>query len=258
MRIWIALLALVLLAGCARASLDAGADRTARDFYAAVQAGDWPRAEAHLGPAMARPDRTAGLQEVRRALPGGPPREARSVGWTPVGRQGVSAVHLYRFAQADVVVSTVLQPTGPGGRMEVAGFVANRLAPGVLETNKFGVSGRSARHYGFLASAMLSPLVMGAVALMAATTRGLRFKLGWIALALVGVGSAWINWATGEGGFTWAQIGLVNVGFGRATEISPWIIRFSMPVGALLVLARLLTLKDSRASPPPGATREGP
>lgn len=247
MKTWFVLLALLFVAGCARAPLDPQADRAAREFYAAVQAGDWGRVDASLSPAMARAaNRRAAFEQVRRALPAGPVREVRTVGWTrPDGAEHVSAIHLYRFADADVVVNTALQP-GPGGSMQVASFLANRLPRGVVEANRFSLAGKSPQHYGFLATAFLSPLVMVAVAAMAAMTRGLRFKLAWMALALVGVGSAWFNWTTGEGGFTAAQISLVNMGFGRDTDISPWIIRFSMPVGALLVLARLLLMPARR------------
>lgn len=247
MKTWLALLALLFVAGCARPPLDPQADRAARDFYAAVHAGDWSRVDASLSPAMARGDRRAAFEQVRRALPPGPVREVRAVGWTrPDGADHVSAVHLYRFADADVVVNTALQPSGPGGSLQVASFLANRLPKGVVEANRFSLSGKTPRHYAFLVTAFLSPLVMVAVAAMAAMTRGLRFKIAWMALALVGVGSAWFNWTTGEGGFSAAQISLVNMGFGRDTDISPWIIRFSMPIGALLVLVRLLLIPARR------------
>lgn len=248
MKTWLVLLSLLFLAGCARPPLDPRADRAARDFYAAVQAGDWGRVDASLSPAMARAaNRRAAFEQVRGALPRGPVREVRAVGWSrPDGADHVSAVHLYRFSDADVVVNTALAPSGPGGSLQVASFLANRLPRGVVEANRFSLSGKSPQHYGFLATAFLSPLVMVAVAAMAAMTRGLRFKIAWMALALVGVGSAWFNWTTGDGGFTAAQISLVNMGFGRATDISPWIIRFSMPVGALLVLARLLLMPPRR------------
>ncbi|WP_374470457.1 hypothetical protein [Phenylobacterium sp.] len=256
MRIWLALFALLLVAGCARPPLDPAADRLARDFHGAVRSGDWARVEAVLAPDFAHTsDRRASFEQVRRALPAGQPREARVVGWSK-GQGGVlSALHLYRFGDSDVVVQTTLRPEG--ARLKVAGFVANRLPPGQLEANRFTFAGKSARHYGFLVSAFLSPLVMVAVAAMAAMARGLRFKLAWMALALVGVGQAWFNWTTGEGGFTFAQLSLVNVGFGRATDISPWIIRFSAPAGALLVLARLLTLRDAVLSPAPKAEGRG-
>jgi hypothetical protein len=256
MRSWLALLVLVLITGCARAPLDPAADRVARDFHAGVRAGDWAAVEAALAPDFARlPDRRAAYERVRRSLPPGPVQDARVVGWTEGEKGALSAVHLYRFAGSDVVVRTALRPQA--GALKVTGFVANRLPPGQIEANRFTFAAKSSAHYGFLASALLSPLVMVTVAVMAATAQGLRFKLAWMALALVGVGQAWFNWTTGEGGFTWAQLSLVNVGFGRATDISPWIIRFSMPAGALLVLARLLTLKERVLSPEPRAEGRG-
>jgi hypothetical protein len=241
MRTWFALFAVLFVAACARPPLDPAADRAARQFYAAVEAGDWPRVEQALSPGLARtPDARAGFERLRAALPRERPREARAVGWAKLDGGALSAVHLYRFSDSDVVVRTTLQPQAGGPR--VASFMANRLPLGEVEANRFTFAGKTPQHYGFLISALLSPLVMVAVAAMAAMTRNLRFKFAWMALAVVGVGEAWFNWTTGQGGFTFAQVSLINVGFGRATDISPWIIRFSMPVGALIVLARLLLM----------------
>ncbi|HEY8617878.1 hypothetical protein [Phenylobacterium sp.] len=245
MKAWFALLALLLVSACARAPLEPRADRAARDFYAAVEAGDWARVEAALAPELARTAQgRAGFQRLRAALPRGGAREARAVGWSRAGEGGLQAVHLYRFAHSDVVVRTTLRPHG--GNLRVASFVAQRQPLGQVEANRFTFAGKTPRHYSFLATALLSPLIMVAVAAMAAMARGLRFKLAWMALALVGVGEAWFNWTTGEGGFSFAALSLVNVGFGRDTDISPWLIRFSLPAGALLVLARLATLKERR------------
>ena len=68
----------------------------------------------------------------------------------------------------------------------------------------------------------------------------MKLKPAWFALCFVGIGSAYMNWTSGAAGFNAAQLSLINFGFTRATDISPWIIRFSAPVGALVVLVRLL------------------
>lgn len=231
-------LAVLALCGCGRAPLKPEADRQARGFFEAVRAGDWTTVDAQLGPSMAAiPNRQATFEAVRASLPTGAPREAREVGWAE--KDGaVSAVHLYRFADSDVVVSTALQ------NGKVAGFLANRLPPAAIEANRFTLGGKTPRHYGFLISAVLSPLAMLGMALLAAATKELRWRYAWAALALVGVGKAWLNWTTGQGGFEWAQVGLLGAGVTRATDISPWVLSFAAPVGALIVLARIATVKS--------------
>lgn len=237
-----ALLALLLLAGCARAPLETEADQAARRFYAAVGQGDWVAVEAGLSPQVASAGAVQGFQSASKAIPGGRLEESRTVGWERTeqdGRKRTSAVHLYRYPGADLVVRTVLERTPPDNTYRVAGFFVNRMPPGMIEASRFTLSGKTMRHYMFLATAILSPLVMIGVALMALFTPGLTWKFLWVPICLVGVGTAWMNWTTGEGGFFAAQISLINVGVARATDISPWILKFSAPVGAIVTLVRL-------------------
>lgn len=251
--------ALVLLGGCVRGPLETEADTAARGFFAAVSRGDWTAVDAALAPSVAgATGRLQGFEGARRAIPGGGIQEARTVGWSRIeqgGHKRTTAVHLYRYPGADLVVRTVLERSPPANSFTVAGFYLSRLPPGVVEANRFSFAGKSLRHYLYLASAVMSPLVMVGVALMAATTAGLRLKLLWIALCFVGVGVAWLNWTTGEGGFIASQVGLINVGVSRATDISPWILRFSAPVGALLVLVRLLLHKSPQTGEAAGKPR---
>jgi hypothetical protein len=228
------------LAACAP-RLDAEADRTARDFFRAVQAKDWRAVDGALSSRfLATPDYRQAIVAAADAAPDTQPRQVKAVGWSP-GRldqgEAVAVLHLYRYAAADLVVRTAVRRQGD--RSTVEGLAVTRLAPGTLQANAFTFTGKTARHLGFLASALLSPLVMLAAAVLAATSRDLRLKPLWVALALVGVGRAWFNWTTGQGGFSPAEIGLISAGFGRESEITPWILKFSAPVGALITLAWL-------------------
>lgn len=238
------LLGLLYLAACARAPLETEGDQASRAFFTSVARGDWRGVDASLTPAaVATPGHLQGFAQAKGAIPGGPLEESRTVGWRRTersGRKRLEAVHLYRYPGADLVVSTTLERTPPDNGYKVAGFYLNRVPPGVVEANRFSLADKTRRHYLFLLTAVLSPLVMLGMAAMAAFTPDLKLKFLWAALSFVGVGAAWMNWTTGVGGFVPAQIGLINFGFSRVTDISPWTIRFSAPVGALLVLARLL------------------
>jgi hypothetical protein len=241
-----------LLGGCLAAcspGLDPQADRTARDFFRAVQAQDWRAVDATLSDRfLANGDYRQAISAASAAAPDPAPREVKVVGWSP-GRlekgEAAAVLHLYRYDGADLVVRTVVKQQS--GAPKVEGLAVTRLRPGALAANDFTLGDKTARHLGFLASAVLSPLTMLAAAVMAATSRDLPLKPLWVALAFVGVGQAWFNWTTGEGGFSPAQIGLVSAGFGRDSEIAPWVLRFSAPVGALATLA-YLTLRSRRAA----------
>lgn len=243
--IWLVLAGTLLLAAaCARPPIETEADQAARSFFAAVARADWAAVDAALAPsAAATAGRLQGFEQARRAIPGGGLQAARVVGWTRTEQDGhkrTSAVHLYRYPGADLAVRTVLERAPPTNAYKVTGFYLSRLPPGVVEANRFTLAGKDLRHMLFLAALVVSPLVMLGVAALAAFTPGLRWRLVWMALCFVGVGAAWLNWTTGEGGFVATQIGLIAVGASRATDISPWVLKFSAPVGALAVLVRLM------------------
>jgi hypothetical protein len=244
-----ALAALLLLAACARPPMETEADQAARGFFEALRTGDWAAADAGLAPAQAAsPDHRLRLAAARKAIPGGEIAQGKPIGWTrteTAGRKRLTALHLYRYPGADLVVATTLERAPPSNAYKVSALVLNRLAPGQVEANRFTLKGKGARQLTFLASAVLSPLVMLGVALMAAFTRGLAWKPLWVALCFVGVGAAYMNWTNGQGGFAWAQIGLIGLGANRATDISPWIVHFAAPLGAILVLARLLLRREA-------------
>jgi len=138
MKTWLALLALLFVAGCARPPLDPQADRAAREFYAAVHAGDWSRVDASLSPAMARGDRRAAFEQVRRALPPGPVREVRAVGWTrPDGADPASCGGAER-------ASRVLGPAETDRRRATGRECESRGSANILESAGYGKKRRGA------------------------------------------------------------------------------------------------------------------
>jgi hypothetical protein len=245
--IWIVIVCLVLV-GCARAPLETEADQAARGFFEALRTSDWAAVDAGLAPSQAAsPDHRLRLATAQKAIPGGEIERVKPIGWTRTeagGRKRLTALHLYRYPGADLVVSTTMERSPPSNAYKVTALVLSRLAPGQVEANRFRLKGQDARHLLFLASAALSPLVMLGVALMVLFTRGLSWKPLWFALCFVGVGAAYMNWTSGQGGFVWTQIGLIGLGANRATDISPWILHFAAPLGAILALARLLLRRE--------------
>jgi hypothetical protein len=252
LRTVLALTGLLLLAGCARAPLETEADRTARAFFQTLHSGDAAAMEGQLAPGLVSlPDHDQRFERMRAAIPAGRAQEVRTVGWartqTESGKR-MDTVHLYRFPGADLIVGTALVRVAPTNGYRVADLVLNRVPPGTIERHRFRLSGKSPRQLGFLATTILSPLVMLGMAVLVIFTPGLKLKPLWFALCFVGVGSAYMNWTTGQAGFNAMQLSLINFGFTRTTDISPWIIRFSAPVGALVVLVRLL-LHGPKATP---------
>ncbi len=119
MRGLLALLGLVLLAGCAAPKAELDADRMGRLFIDAVQRGDWPAIDRGIAPQlMASPDHAAGIEKVRQAFPADPPWSIRLLASRQAGGKGAPGPeqaklqYLYQFAERRAVVDLTVVPVG--------------------------------------------------------------------------------------------------------------------------------------------------
>jgi hypothetical protein len=119
MRRLLALLGLVLLAGCAAPKAELDADRMGRLFIDAVQRGDWPAIDRGIAPQlMASPDHAAGIEKVRQAFPADPPWSIRLLASRQAGGKGdpgpeqAKLQYLYQFAERRAVVDLTVVPVG--------------------------------------------------------------------------------------------------------------------------------------------------
>ncbi|MEI7571547.1 MAG: hypothetical protein WCJ52_00325 [Phenylobacterium sp.] len=119
MRGLLALLGLVLLAGCAAPKAELDADRMGRLFIDAVQRGDWQAIDRGIAPQlMASPDHAAGIEKVRQAFPTDPPWSIRLLASRQTGGKGdpgpeqAKLQYLYQFAERRAVVDLIVVPVG--------------------------------------------------------------------------------------------------------------------------------------------------
>lgn len=118
--------------------------------------------------------------------------------------------------------------------------------PAKVAANRFWAPGKTPVQWAFLMATVLTPAVMVAAAVGVLRARGLKRKWLWVVVAFVGVGAVWMNWASGAWGAVWA-INLVGFGLDKgASPLSPWMLHFAPPGGALLVAIRLLLHRPRR------------
>jgi len=270
--------AALILAGCAPSWVEPDADRAGRTFIDAVQRADWPAMDKALGPQlMADPDHAMKIERVRALFPADPPwsikllKASRTTSWgRPKDAPERSTLqYLYGFANRSLVIDLTLDQAGQkvvidkqalaGGQpakkivklYQVTDLQVRPVDAATVAGERFFGPRKTPLQWGFLAATFAVPLVMLAVAVAAARARGLTWRPAWMALALVGVGSVWMNWATGAVGQTWAGAGLLGFGIVRGpSPLDPWMLRFASPVGALVVLVRLLILEKRRRAAP--------
>jgi hypothetical protein len=242
-----ALTALVLslvLAACSSLRVDPTADAQGRAVFQALQRGDWPALQPQLSPVIAGdPQLRSRLEQVRRIVPLTAPTEIRVMNWRRSGLWGAGEAHttsvtyLYTFAERSLMVNLVFDRRGGGA--SVAGLHVAPVDPAVLAANRFDAPGKSWRQYGFLGLGLLSACLMITAAVLAMRTPSVEARWLWTLLAFAGVGTIWMNWTTGVVG---AELAANFVGLGATRSlppITPWILKMTVPVGAIIVLARV-------------------
>lgn len=111
--------------------------------------------------------------------------------------------------------------------------------PAQVAANQFWGPRKSAGQLAFLLATFATPALMVAAAVATLRAKGLKLKWLWVIVSFVGVGAPWMDWSSGVWGAVWA-VNLVGFGLQKGpSPLSPWILHFAPPVGALLVALRL-------------------
>jgi Na+-transporting NADH:ubiquinone oxidoreductase subunit NqrE len=123
------------------------------------------------------------------------------------------------------------------------------IARSLEEQHRFDLAGKSSLHYLWLALAVFMPSFTVFALIVCARTRLKGRKWPWIVFILFGVGAFSINWATGQLDFSPIRITLLSAGV-FAAPLGPWVVSFSLPVGAFVFLARRKGLAAAAANSP--------
>jgi hypothetical protein len=122
---------------------------------------------------------------------------------------------------------------------KLVSIAATPVDPVRVAANKFWSPGKSSEQWAVLFATFATPALMLFAAIATLRTRGLKQKWLWVVVSFVGVGAVWMDWTSGAWGATWA-VNLVGFGLAKGpSPLSPWILHFAPPAGALLVAIRL-------------------
>ena len=120
----------------------------------------------------------------------------------------------------------------------VVGLHVNVLEQPLETQTAFTLEGKSFAHIAWLMLTIMCALCTLGTAIWLATRRKMPERWRWVFLALVGVGSFGINWATGDTTIHVASIQVFGAAVMRAGPASPWMVIFSLPIGAAISLSR--------------------
>jgi hypothetical protein len=226
----------------------------AKHFVALFAAHDAAAIDKLLTP-ESRPEMASVLGKMFAVYPPGKPTSIRYYAYTVRSDTKSGTVYflsgIYQFpGDKDLAVEVALKRTGAS--YLVAGVHFQTLPHAWIAANDFVLEGKPFLSYAFLA-AMAAVLATSLVALVQCIrTRGIRRKWLWIIFILFGFGKLSLNWATGALTFTPIAVQLLSASGFRSAWIGPWVLSISLPLGAILFLARRKRLIGSAAqsSPP--------
>jgi hypothetical protein len=126
-------------------------------------------------------------------------------------------------------------------------IAATPVDPAQVAANRFNSPGKTPKQWAFLVATFVTPALMLAAAIATLRAKGLKQKWLWVVVSFVGVGAVWMDWTSGAWGAAWA-VNLVGFGLAKGPSLlSPWILHFAPPAGALVVAVRLALHGRGRA-----------
>lgn len=236
---------LLAAAACQAVKPDPAAEKAGRALYDDLRSGRDESLLSRLPPRLRTAPQLAEFLRLRPLIPPGEPTSSKVVSTQVIesGAAGVSEVVAIEYDYPGRAVRlrvTVNRPQG-GHDWQVTGVQVAGATDAALARNNFTLAGKPPMQLGFLAYAVLVPLLMlGSVAKVAATP-GLRHKWVFVVLSFVGVCTLQMNWTTGVLWVGWYSFQIIGSGISHGpSRFDPWVISSNLPLGALLILGGLL------------------
>ena len=194
------------------------------------------------------------LAQMAAYIPAGEPISVTLVGDNHVATSSTQMVNLtYEFHYTSQWLLENVAIKTENGTSTIVGMSVVPLNRSLEEQHRFDLMGKTPLQYAYLALAVLMPLFTVLALIVCARSKLKGRKWPWIVFILVGLGKFSISWATGQTDFTPVMFQLFSAA-AVAAPYGPWIVSFSLPLGALVFLARrkALTNPEPLAAQLPG------
>lgn len=240
---------LALAAGLASLTLQAcgpkpGEEESIRAVFEQVREGQFETVDSRLSEQTRTPETRAIMEQLRRDfIPSGEPDSVRRLNWSlfraTTGERTVTAIHEYTYPDRILIVTTTLKTVGTSP-YTIETFHVNVFNAAEVQANEFTLQGKPPHQLAFFGALIVSVVLMATALLGAVLTKSFKRKWLWAIISLAGAPVLSMNWATGEWGPQFA-FGLINAVVTRGlSPLDPWILRFHIPIGALVTLSLLL------------------
>jgi hypothetical protein len=260
----VAAAALLLIVGglsaCAALKADPAVDATATRLFDDLRLGRISAVRAQLTPEARAVVSPAQIQAVRAYVPPGVPLKRLAIDWsmliTTSGSQTAEATYELRYPEEGVLYSLRLKRLNNTAPWAVERFDIRRASNAELARTGLSPIGRSPLQWLFLAMTVLSPGLMLFAFVTVIRAPKIKLKWLWAVIAFAGYGKAMMNWNTGQWDFKVLSVQLVGFGLTRHGFLGfyPWMLKFTLPVGAIVALWRVRRAR--RDMHRPGETSE--
>ena len=231
---------LASISACNPLVRDATLDSEVQGLIKALERHQTEAVMDRLDPTLRGPESEARILNVERLIPPGESTRHSTVTTFTFEFQGRALARTAdEFVYGDrVALYDMLLSRSPGPRNWVLrGFHVQVATREQLKGNNFALAGKSAGQYAFLFFLVATPLLSFAALIKVLRTPKLRRKWLWCLVAVLGVGIARMNWATGAVNLMPLSVQLLGASVVRgSSSFAPWMLSVSMPLGAILIL----------------------
>lgn len=237
-------LLLITFAGCGLgwSSLESFADdekeAIATAYIQNIIRGDYDAVYKDLSPEIKGIFTPEMMQEFRARITFAPVTEINLIGYNyrrVIGGSSFCNIsYQYEYTDQWVLLNVAFTEDANHHRSIVGLNVYDPMDQPLQEINKFTLSGKTGKHYFFLALSLLIPVFCLFTFIVCLRTRIRKRKWMWCLFILVGFLRFSINWTTGNVAFMPISLLFFGSSAMTASIYAPWVISFSIPFGAIL------------------------
>lgn|GEM_PF-2835787 len=209
-----------------------------------IQSRQFAAVVSHSVPELQNDKAAPLLDIISRYLNAGTLRAQNLVGWQVNTKQKFSTLY-YQQERSGSQLLLKIVISHAGSAPLLLNFDCQKLSHPLQQLHAFTFQHRTHSHYIMLALTGLTPLLI-VLTFVRCLRRPVKMKFLWLVLILVGFASVTMNWTSGAVTVTLLDANLLGTVFFRGNRFSPWIIGFSLPIGAVLYW-----LLESRLKPTP-------
>ena len=240
------LLAAVLFFQILNRALTSDAKEEAEYYIDLLINGDYEAIIRDLDPKITKGNEMAMFSQMGRLIPEQAPNSIKLVNNQFMRSIKVPPRYLftyhYEFEQRGLNVTIGFRKPSPE-RTEIFSFQVYPIGRALKDTHRFSLQGKKGIHYFFLTVCVVCPLFILYTLLACIRTKLKKRKWPWIIFILVGFVQFSLNWTRGEVFFKPLSIQLLGAGAVTSSVYAPWILTFSIPVGAIIFWIRLKNIR---------------